>query len=80
MYCEYCLEKNKKLIKISNNTYCIDCINTFRLVKCPEEECNNVISLHENENNTCTSCNTIFCNNCIISTNNLCLCNYCINS
>lgn len=86
MSCEECLEFTDNLYKISNNDYCEDCINKYMLVKCPGELCVNVISLNgydelsDINNNTCSICDAVYCDDCFIRTTNVKICKDCLNT
>lgn len=82
MYCDECIEPTNDYVTIVDNNYCRDCAYKYMLSKCPGELCYNVISLNgydieDVENNTCTSCDTIFCGDCLVKARNLRLCKYC---
>lgn len=86
MYCNECLETVENYNTIGSNNYCTDCINKYHLVKCPNDLCDNVISINgyddmvEIENDTCSICDTIYCSECIIRDTNLQICTDCFNS
>lgn len=83
MLCEECFEFTDNYQSINGNNYCDACMRKYMLVPCPGLSCNNIISLNgfdeldDVENYTCTSCDTIFCDNCLVRAKNLKLCNEC---
>jgi hypothetical protein len=83
MICDECFEFTNDVEKINGNDYCKTCLEKYLLNPCPGEDCNNIISLNgfdeldDVEYYTCTSCDTIFCHNCIIRSTNIQLCKYC---
>lgn len=86
MLCDECCEFTREYLTINGNNYCRTCVDKYMLVACPGSSCNNVISLNgfdeldDVENYTCTHCDTVFCDNCIIKATNLKMCNECFNS
>lgn len=84
-YCHECQECIQDYYTISNNVYCLSCIDRYMLVKCPGDLCFNVISLNgyeieDTEDNTCTMCKTIFCDFCLVRAKNIRMCRDCFNS
>lgn len=86
MICEECSEITNEYFTISNNIYCINCVNNYMLAKCPSFLCSNVISingyneLNDIDNITCTLCDTVFCENCLVKAKNIIMCKDCFNS
>lgn len=86
MLCDECYEYSDEYENMRGNTYCTKCINKYKLIQCPGYSCNSTISLNgyddieDIEENTCTECDTIFCNNCLVRARNLLLCKDCFNS
>lgn len=86
MLCEECCEYEKNYIRINDRNYCGRCLVKYDIVSCPGEICSNLISLNgydgldDVDNNTCTKCNTIFCDNCIIRDSNIQLCYDCFDT
>jgi len=70
----------------NNNNYCHDCIKKYMLIKCPGNLCDNIVSLNgydgitNIELETCSVCDAIFCNNCLIRGKNFIICRECFNS
>lgn len=80
--CTECTEKVNRYIIIGYMPYCHDCINKYCLLKCPTNVCDNIISLngymeYDVYDYTCTLCDTVFCNECIIKENNTIVCFEC---
>ena len=86
MICDECYNITDNYNTINNISYCLNCINNYMLIPCPGEFCNNIISLNgfdginDTENNTCSKCDTIFCNDCLIKSNNIKMCNECFDT
>lgn len=86
MICDECLDYSRNNINISGTNYCIECANKYLLRRCPGPLCNNVISLNgyddldDTEQYTCTHCDTIHCNDCLIRDTNILICKDCFNS
>ena len=78
--CDFCQEPVSDYTLISNITYCRNCVQSHRLIKCPFNQCNNIISLNNPniENSICDNCNTAYCFNCITRNASSKLCNDCI--
>lgn len=85
MICDECLEYTSNYHTIGNNCYCHNCKNKYMLVKCPGHYCNKIVSINgydELDNielNTCSSCDTVFCDNCLIKETNVIMCKDCFN-
>lgn len=86
MLCEECYELTNNYQQINGINYCKSCTYKYMLMACPGENCNNIISLNgfdeldDVDNYTCTRCDTVFCNNCLIKDRNLIMCKECFNS
>lgn len=86
MLCDECMDITNDYQTIANSHYCNYCVNKYMLSRCPGGICNNIISLNgydeltDIENNTCTSCDTVFCDSCLVRAKNLKMCNECFNS
>lgn len=83
MLCDECQEITNNYYTIANNNYCQKCIDLYMLMKCPSHLCYEIISLngfdgmYDTDENTCTSCNAIFCDFCLIRATNLIKCKDC---
>jgi hypothetical protein len=82
--CNECNEKTNESVMIGHTPYCFNCVHKYCLIKCPTEVCDNTISLNGYNNTecdldkfTCTLCNTIFCNECLIKQDSTIVCVEC---
>lgn len=84
MFCEICQEKVKDYYSISDSLFCYDCIQKYELVKCPTNDCDQIISLNnynrsdEIDRNECSHCHIKVCDMCIVKYNNMYICKNCI--
>jgi len=85
MLCDECCENVGEYETINGNTFCTECMNKYVLVPCPGNYCSNIISLNgyndmdDIDDSTCTSCENVFCKNCMVKAKNLKLCQDCFN-
>ena len=85
MFCDNCFEHTDNFYKILESVFCKNCVTHFSLIKCPNKQCKKIISLngyndlYDIEDNTCSACNVVFCNECFVKSNNLKICKECFN-
>lgn len=85
MLCEECCETTDDYQTINNGDYCNKCIDKYMLIPCPGAICNNIVSLNgfdglnDVEDYTCSECDAVFCNYCLIKVGHLKMCNECFN-
>lgn len=82
--CESCQNLTNDYCTISNNTYCYQCADKYQLIKCPMTTCFEIISINgyndtvDMDKNTCSWCNCVVCDYCIIRYQNDQKCRECI--
>jgi hypothetical protein len=83
--CDCCCNIEKDIRKIGKEQYCNNCIEQYQLDTCKTKKCTNIISYNgydgakDNDKNTCSICNRLFCDECIIKSQNLIVCVNCLN-
>ncbi len=86
MLCDECCEFTDNYTILKGNIFCRNCLQNYLLVPCPGNLCNNIISLNgydnadDTENYTCTECDSIFCEKCLVKGYNVLYCKDCFNS
>lgn len=72
MYCSECQEKSDNTIKIAKQRFCKPCIDNYKLTKCPNSDCTNVISMNgynymfNIDDLECDTCGYHVCEQCLV--------------
>jgi hypothetical protein len=84
MICDFCQKDTNQFFTLSYFHFCTKCLQDNKIVECPGQNCDQILSLNDNNNqvniddNKCSMCRQIMCNNCIKLYKNIKICNNCI--